>query len=480
MHQSVPFRLVLMLCLPLAFAAGAASAQITGITGNEYDDPGEGPPARCPSGTVKIFTSGMSFSPATVTVEAGARVCWENSDEIPHSVKSNSGAFGMPAPSPNHWAYTVTLNDAGTFPYYCEVHGSPSAGMRGTVIVQGGGGGDPEDNPGTLRFAQTGPSVSEGTANASITVSRVNGDDGAVSATWTSSAGTATAGSDFTAGSGTLNWADGDDANKSFTVPIVNDSVVEGNETIQLALSSPTGGATLDAARKNATLTITDNDSSTGGTPAAPTNLKAAADPGSTTEIDLTWTDAATNETGFRIEQRTLNGTFQEVGTAPANSTSYPVQGLDPKTFYLFRVRASGSGGTFSGHSAVQGAATNTVPGPCAAGATTLCVNNDRFQVDVEWRTGTGHGNASAVDLASAPDSGLFYFFDASNIEMLIKTINACSLNNRYWVFFAATTNVELSVVVTDTQTGKTKAYFNPLGQAVPPVQDTSAFATCP
>jgi hypothetical protein len=47
-------------------------------------------------------------------------------------------------------------------------------------------------------------------------------------------------------------------------------------------------------------------------------------------------------------------------------------------------------------------------------------------------------------------------------------------------VFFAATTNVELHLTVTDTQTGKIKTYFNPLGTAAPPIQDTSAFATCP
>jgi hypothetical protein len=39
---------------------------------------------------------------------------------------------------------------------------------------------------------------------------------------------------------------------------------------------------------------------------------------------------------------------------------------------------------------------------------------------------------------------------------------------------------VELIVTVTDTQTGKTKVYFNPLGTAALPVQDTNAFATCP
>ena len=49
-----------------------------------------------------------------------------------------------------------------------------------------------------------------------------------------------------------------------------------------------------------------------------------------------------------------------------------------------------------------------------------------------------------------------------------------------YWVFFAAGTNVEFTVTVTDTQTGTVKTYSNPLNTAAPPVQDTSAFATCP
>ena len=108
-----------------------------------------------------------------------------------------------------------------------------------------------------------------------------------------------------------------------------------------------------------------------------------------------------------------------------------------------------------------------------------LCANNDRFRVAVAWCTGTGAGPGSVVPLPSAPDSGLFYFFAPSNIEMLIKVLNACVFN-RYWVFFAATTNVEFGVVVTDTQNGKTRAYYNPLNRTAPPVQDVDAFATCP
>jgi hypothetical protein len=86
------------------------------------------------------------------------------------------------------------------------------------------------------------------------------------------------------------------------------------------------------------------------------------------------------------------------------------------------------------------------------------------------------------VPLPSAPDSGLFYFFGPANIEMLIKVLNACvpELGNRFWVFYAATTNVELTLTVTDTQTGRVKVYFNPLNQTAVPVQDVNAFATCP
>ena len=119
---------------------------------------------------------------------------------------------------------------------------------------------------------------------------------------------------------------------------------------------------------------------------------------------------------------------------------------------------------------------------PCVPTSTALCLNNGRFQVEVSWRTGEQSGDATAVPLPSAPDSGLFYFFAPSNIEMLVKVLNACvpALGNKYWVFFAATTNVEFTMTVVDTHTGKTQVYFNPLGRPAPPVQDTSAFATCP
>ena len=118
---------------------------------------------------------------------------------------------------------------------------------------------------------------------------------------------------------------------------------------------------------------------------------------------------------------------------------------------------------------------------PCVANATTLCMNNGRFSASGTFRTAAGQTGAfMAVPVATAPDSGLFWFFAPSNLEMLIKVLNGCGLNSRYWVFFSAGTNVEFTVTVTDTQTGAVKTYSNPLNTAAAPVQDTSAFATCP
>ena len=58
--------------------------------------------------------------------------------------------------------------------------------------------------------------------------------------------------------------------------------------------------------------------------------------------------------------------------------------------------------------------------------------------------------------------------------------LDGCGLNNRFWVFSAATTNVAYTLTVTDSETGTKKEYVNPLGVSAPAITDTDAFATCP
>lgn len=108
-----------------------------------------------------------------------------------------------------------------------------------------------------------------------------------------------------------------------------------------------------------------------------------------------------------------------------------------------------------------------------------LCLNSDRFQVEVDWKDFSGQeGNAVAFPRSDL--SGTFFFFDPDNTELLLKVLDGCAFNGHFWVFFSATTDVEYTLTVTDTDSGQSRVYDNPLGGPSPAITDTQAFATCP
>ena len=113
--------------------------------------------------------------------------------------------------------------------------------------------------PGTLQFSAATYSVAENGGTATITITRTGGSAGAVGVTFTTSNGTATAPADYTAVTQTVSFAAGDTANKTVSIPIVDDAVVEGNETVNLALTRRQVARRL-AVPSTAVLTITDND----------------------------------------------------------------------------------------------------------------------------------------------------------------------------------------------------------------------------
>ena len=111
--------------------------------------------------------------------------------------------------------------------------------------------------------------------------------------------------------------------------------------------------------------------------------------------------------------------------------------------------------------------------------ATVLFLHGGRFRVEVAWKdfdgnTGPGHAAPPAGD-----DSALFWFFGPANWELLVKVLDGCAVNGRYWVFSAATTNVDYVLTVTDTLTGQAARYENPAGRTAPALTDTAAF-DCP
>ncbi len=118
-------------------------------------------------------------------------------------------------------------------------------------------------------------------------------------------------------------------------------------------------------------------------------------------------------------------------------------------------------------------------PPPCTPSATRLCLLGGRFAVEVDWTDFFG-GSGSGRALPMTGDSGLFWFFAPSNLEMLVKVLDGCGVNGRVWVFAAGTTDVEWRLTVSDTESGASVAYANLLGVASPAVTDTGAFACDP
>lgn len=122
----------------------------------------------------------------------------------------------------------------------------------------------------------------------------------------------------------------------------------------------------------------------------------------------------------------------------------------------------------------------STAPGPCIEDDHTLCLLGDRFRVEVVF-TPPGGVEQPARAIPFTDRAGMFWFFNENNIEMLVKMQNACIPQfDRFWVFYAATTNVAFRVIVTDTEAVQAKQYSNPQGMVALPQADTNAFDTCP
>ena len=133
-------------------------------------------------------------------------------------------------------ALTLTLSNPA--PGASALLGAPATG---TVTIA-------DDDPvGQLDFKSLHYDVNETNGVATVTVERTGGAGGPASVDYATSDGSATAGSDYVATSGTLNWAAGDSADKTFTVPVKWDGRAEGTESISLALTNPGGGADLGA-----------------------------------------------------------------------------------------------------------------------------------------------------------------------------------------------------------------------------------------
>jgi len=119
-------------------------------------------------------------------------------------------------------------------------------------------------------------------------------------------------------------------------------------------------------------------------------------------------------------------------------------------------------------------------PVRCAPGSDVLCLGpGGRFEARLDWKTPDPGDTGAGHPLHLTPDTGAFWFFSADNLELMVKVVDATSLNGHFWIYTGALSNVEYTLTVTDTVAGTERVYHNPpfrFGN----VGDVNAFAATP
>lgn len=208
----------------------------------------------------------------------------------------------------------------------------------------------------------------------------------------------------------------------------------------------------------------------TGTLPTTPSNVRIGSDvswdhqpQGSVDEVRL-WNYART------VEQ--IRG-----------SINVPITSPQPGLIAVWGLDANGND-VVGGHNATNVGGVPFLNFPvtltCGTGSATSACLNTHLSASITFRDpNTGMtGIAHVVDCPN-PDSALFWFFAPNAWEVMVKTINGCTFNDRYWVFSAAATNVFYRLEVVDVRAGAAKIYFNYPGPPAPAVTDTAAFETC-
>jgi hypothetical protein len=206
--------------------------------------------------------------------------------------------------------------------------GHITAGGKVHTVTQIGLGG-----AGSVRFSASSYSVNESDGTVTITVTRSSGiDTGTVQ--YSTSNGSASAGSDYTVTSGLLLFGS-NQTSKTFTVPILEDTAIEGNESFNVTLTNPSLSLTLGTPT-TATVTIVDNDTLT--TPIA--NPASAL---TSNSFIANWTSSS-SATGYRLDVSTDSSFSNFVSGYQnldiGNTLSRNVTGLTASTLYHYRVRA--------------------------------------------------------------------------------------------------------------------------------------------
>jgi hypothetical protein len=248
------------------------------------------------NGTVSVnyaTTNGSAVAGVDFTAASGI-LQWADGDTAP---KSFSVAISNATPFSGSKSFVITLANA-------TGGAALSNPMNATAVINGSAAAA----AGNLQLGSNAYRVSQIAGSVSVTVNRTGGSNGAASVSYATSNGTATAGTDFTAVSGTIQWADGDASSKSFTVPISSATPFAGTKTFTVALSNPSQGSAL-ASPSSASVNITGEGSANVGSFAFSQSAYSIAQSAGSIKLTVDRSDGASG--AVSVSYATSNGSAQ-------------------------------------------------------------------------------------------------------------------------------------------------------------------------
>lgn len=194
----------------------------------------------------------------------------------------------------------------------------------------------------------------------------------------------------------------------------------------------------------------------------------------------LTWTGdwvSGAVEDAF-VEARSRRSGWAETARVDGESGRVRVGGLEAGAPYTFRLRADLPAGD-PAYSPEASAVAGVHVGPCRGGTSYLCLQGGRFEVQAHWSNPERAGDwgvGAALRIDGSDESGLFWFFEPENIELVVKVLDGRAINGSHWVFFGSLSDVEYWVTVRDAMSGgASRTWHNP-PKVVCGQNDTAAF----